>query len=157
MSARDNSDEAYVIKLCTKILNQEDCVKTQYRFDFLRGDVLKDGVLMKNVGRTLPVDAYYEKFNLVIEYWERQHIEEVKFFDKKKTCDGRTRAEQCAIYDQRRKNLLPKNGIKLVIIEYSEFGKYNRLRRNEEHDMAVIRGILIEKGVLNADGSIRHE
>ncbi len=149
---RDKSDEHYVIELCSEILNQEKEVKTQYGFDFLRGDVLKNGILVENVGRKLPVDAFYEKFNLVVEYWERQHTEHVSFFDKKKTCDGRTRAEQRAIYDQRRKDLLPKNGIKLVIIKYSDFGERKRLCRNREHDIAVIKQKLIDEHVLNVDG-----
>lgn len=152
---RDKSDEHYVIGLCSEILNQEKEVKTQHGFDFLRGDVLKNGVLVENVGRKLPVDAYYEKFNLVVEYWERQHMEQVSFFDKKKTCDGRTRAEQRAVYDQRRKELLPKNGIKLVIIKYSDFGECKRLCRNHERDIAVVRQKLIDEQVLNADGSIK--
>lgn len=155
---RDKSDEHYVVELSSRVLNQnKEDVRTQHGFEFLRGDVLKNGVLMENVGRKLPVDVYYKKLNLVIEYWERQHTEQVKFFDGKKTCDGRTRAEQRVIYDQRRKDLLPKNGIKLVIIKYSDFGETKRLRRNEEHDMAVIKKILTENEVLNADGSIRQE
>lgn len=148
-------DEDYVIELCSRVLNQENEVKTQHRFNFLRGDVLKDGALKENVGRMLPVDAYYKRLNLVIEYWECQHTEQVKFFDKKKTCDGRTRAEQRVIYDQRRKELLPKNGIKLVIIKYSDFGDRKRLCRNPEHDMAVIKQKLIDEHVLNADGTIK--
>lgn len=148
-------DEHYVIRLCSEILNQEKEVKTQYGFDFLRGDVLRNGVLVENVGRKLPVDVYYKKLNLVIEYWERQHTEQVKFFDGKKTCDGRTRAEQRVIYDQRRKELLPKNGIKLVIIKYSDFGERKRLCRNPERDMAVIKQKLIDEQVLNADGTIK--
>lgn len=152
---KDKSDEHYVIGLCSKILNQEKEVKMQHGFDFLRGDILKDGVLLENVGRKLPVDAYYEKFNLVVEYWERQHTEQVPFFDKKKTCDGRSRAQQRVIYDQRRKELLPKNGIKLVIIKYSDFGERKRLNRNSEYDMAVVKQILIDEHVLNADGSIK--
>lgn len=150
-----NRDEDYVIGLCSKILNQEKEVKTQHGFDFLRGDILKDGALLENVGRKLPVDAYYEKFNLVVEYWECQHTEQLPFFDKKKTCDGRSRAQQRVIYDQRRKELLPKNGIKLVIIKYSDFGERKRLNRNPEHDIAVIKQILIDEHVLNVDGSIK--
>ena len=30
----------------------------------------------------LPVDAYYEELNLVVEYREKQHTEEIKFFDR---------------------------------------------------------------------------
>lgn len=30
----------------------------------------------------LPVDAYYKELNIVVEYREKQHTEEVEFFDK---------------------------------------------------------------------------
>ena len=96
----ERRDEKYVIRLCNEILDQE--AQPQYKFDFLRGDT----------GRKLPVDAYYEKFNLVVEYCERQHTESVPFFDHKMTCSGVSRAKQRAKYDQLRKDLLPQNGIR---------------------------------------------
>ena len=147
---RSDSDEHYVIDLCDKILGVK--AKRQHHFEFLRGDTLENGKLVENSGRLLPVDAYYEELNFVIEYWERQHTELVSFFDKKRTCDGRTRAEQRAVYDQRRKSLLPENGIKLVIIQYGNFGKSKRIRRKPDRDMAVIKQILIDNHVLDVNG-----
>ena len=137
----ERRDEKYVIRLCNEILDQE--AQPQYKFDFLRGDT----------GRKLPVDAYYEKFNLVVEYCERQHTESVPFFDHKMTCSGVSRAKQRAKYDQLRKDLLPQNGIKLVTISYSDFDydSSKRIKRNPEHDKAVIKQKLVEKKVLKGN------
>ena len=112
---RDKADEHYVIDLCDEILGLK--ADRQHCFDFLRGDSLKDGVLVENSGHPLPVDAYYQELNLVIEYWEKQHTESTPFFDNKMTSCGITRKEQREKYDKRREELLQKNGIKLVIIQ----------------------------------------
>ena len=122
-------DELYVIRLCNEVLGVE--ASRQHKFDFLRGD--------GNPGRPLPVDAYYEKYNLVIEYYENQHSESVPFFDKKNTVSGVTRGEQRRIYDERRKTVLPQHGIKVVIISYSDFGESKRIKRDYNHDIEVIR------------------
>ena len=63
-------DETYILDLCDEILNRTS--QRQYRFSFLLGDPGKNGSCRK-----LPVDAYYENLNLVIEYKERQHTESV--------------------------------------------------------------------------------
>ena len=122
-------DELYVIRLCNEVLGVE--ASRQHKFDFLRGD--------GNPGRPLPVDAYYEKYNLVIEYYENQHSESVPFFDKKNTVSGVTRGEQRRLYDERRKTVLPQHGIKVVIISYSDFGESKRIKRDYNHDIEVIR------------------
>jgi len=126
---RSTSDEAYILDLCDKVLKTKG--HRQHRFDFLRGDS----------GTKLPVDIFYPKLNLVIEHRERQHSEDVKFFNRRKTVSGVNRGEQRKIYDQRRRDLLHANGIQLIEIDYSEFehdGR-KRLRRNEESDLEVIR------------------
>lgn len=127
---RKESDEAYVIDLCDEILDRK--ASRQHRFDFLTGDS----------GRTLPVDAFYSDLHLVIEFYEKQHSEEVKFFDRKPTVSGVTRGEQRKIYDERRKEVLPKHGIDLVVISYKDFGDSKKLKRNKEHDLNIIRNIL---------------
>lgn len=99
---REDSDEAYIIDLCDQILGTP--AKQQYRFPFLVGDT----------GRTLPIDAYYSKLNLVVEYREKQHTEPVRFFDTKHTVSGVSRGEQRQIYDQRRRDVLKQHGIRLV-------------------------------------------
>lgn len=127
---RADSDEYYVIGLCNEVLGLT--AQQQYKFPFLLGDN----------GRSLPVDAYYESLHLVIEYYEKQHTESVKFFDRKMTVSGVSRGEQRKIYDERRRTELPKHGIKLVVIDYSNFGDSEKLIRNHAHDIEVVRQIL---------------
>lgn len=132
---RTGSDEYYVIGLCNEALGVE--AEQQYKFPFLLGDS----------GRALPVDAYYRELNLVIEYYERQHTEEVKFFNRRMTVSGVSRGEQRKIYDERRRTELPKHGIKLVVISYTDFGTSKTLVRNHDVDLAVIKGILKRNGI----------
>lgn len=129
---RADSDEAYIIGICDKLLN-EASIK-QHRFNFLRGDS----------GVKLPVDAYYPKHNLVIEFMEKQHSETVKFFDKKQTVSGVGRGEQRRIYDERRKKLIPENGIKFITFCYSEFEyrSNKKLVRNIEKDIEIVKNKL---------------
>lgn len=128
-SKTKHSDEAYVIDLCDQVI-QQTAIR-QHRFDFLKGDS----------GTKLPVDAYYPSLNLVVEYYERQHSESVPHFDKRMTVSGISRGEQRKLYDERRKIELPKNGVKLVVFDYTEFqhtsGK--RLVRDTSNDLKVIR------------------
>ena len=122
-------DERYVIDLCDSILKQK--AHRQHRFDFLRGDT----------GRRLPVDAYYPKLNLVIEFHERQHIEKSPFFDRRNTVSGVSRGLQRKIYDQRRRKLLSKHGLKLIEFLITEFPHRNkrRLSRIPEEDKIIVR------------------
>lgn len=126
---KKDKDETYVINLCDKILN--DTASRQHRFDFLKGDT----------GVKLPVDAYYENYQLVIEYNEKQHTESVKLFDNKKTVSGVTRDIQRRIYDERRKEVLPKHGIELIVFSYDDFDFDNgkRIKRNQEKDLEIVR------------------
>ena len=128
--SRADSDEYYVIDLCDEVLGRK--ASRQHRFDFLTGDT----------GKRLPVDAYYEDLHLVVEYYERQHSEPIPYWDKKMTVSGVTRQEQRKIYDERRKTELPKHGINLVIISYSDFGSSKKLKRNKEADIKVVKQIL---------------
>ncbi|TBW30439.1 hypothetical protein EZJ28_02275 [Gramella sp. KN1008] len=133
-NSRRDSDETYVIDLCDEILDQKS--SRQHKFDFLRGDS----------GRRLPVDAFYEKLNLVIEYRERHHSEAVSHFDKpyKMTVSGVHRGEQRKIYDQRRRDLLPEYGIKLIEIEYTQFEYDGRRRivRNRDRDLRILNNLI---------------
>lgn len=76
LGGRMNSDEYYVIGLCNEVLGLK--ASQQHRFDFLVGDS----------GTKLPVDAYYEDLNLVVEYLESQHTQSTPLFDKKETVSG---------------------------------------------------------------------
>ena len=127
---RKDSDEYYVIDLCDEVLSMK--ALRQHRFPFLLGDS----------GRPLPVDSYYESLSLVVEYCESQHTEAVPFFDKKETVSGVSRGVQRRIYDERRDTILPQHGIRVVRIHYSDFGTSKKLRRNKEHDKAVVSSIL---------------
>jgi len=115
-SAKSNRDEHYVIDHMDRILGTEAI--RQHTFDFLRGDVAGG-----RQGKKLPVDAYYPELKLVVEYREVQHEKSVGFFDKpdKMTVSGVHRGEQRKIYDERRRDLLPKHGILLVEIPYHLF------------------------------------
>ncbi len=128
ISSRGESDESYVIDLCDEVLKLK--ALRQHRFDFLKGDS----------GNRLPVDAYYPKLNLVVEFKEKQHTETVNFFDKRQTVSGIGRGEQRKLYDQRRRDELPKHGIKLIELDYSDFehSRVKKLVRNREEDLKVI-------------------
>lgn len=136
---RENSDEHYVINLCDEVLGQH--AARQHKFDFLKGDGDKP--------RCLPVDAYYENLNLVIEYHECQHSEEVKLFDKRDTVSGVSRGEQRKIYDKRREETLPEHDIKLIVIDYKDFGdsKNKKLQRNHDKDIKIVEEILTNHGI----------
>lgn len=126
-----NRDEDYVLNLCDEVLKLKG--SRQHKFDFLVGDS----------GRKLPVDSYYATLHLVIEYRETQHVNEVKFFDKpdKVTVSGISRGEQRKMYDQRRRDVLPKNGIQLIEINYYDFeyDRKNKIIRNREKDIEVVK------------------
>lgn len=136
-SSKVTSDEQYVLDLCDEILGTAG--SRQYTFDFLRGDPGKSGL-----GKKLPVDAYYPSLNLVIEYKEKQHTEPVKFFDSRETVSGVGRGEQRKIYDQRRRDLLPANGIKLIEISYTSFNlnSSKRIIRDPVNDRNIIKSLL---------------
>jgi restriction system protein len=81
---------------------------------------------------------------LVVEYHERQHSEEVKFFDRRIVASGVTRGEQRRKYDLRRRQILPENGLCLVEFSYEEFehSSSKRLRRRRALDRTCIQNRL---------------
>lgn len=143
---RPASDEAYVVDLCDQILRCKS--KRQHRFDFLLGDPNHAGRRTK-----LPVDAYYEELGLVIEYWERQHLYPAPFWDKKITCSGCTRGEQRRVYDQRKREILGRRGIRLMVITFEQLehkgsGKLRRIQAEDERAIrAVISGVPSRQGI----------
>lgn len=125
-------DETYIVDLCDEILKRK--ASRGHKFEFLRGDPGKRGI-----GDRLPVDAYYRDLNLVVEYCERQHTEVVPFFDRRIVLSGITRGEQRKLYDQRRRDVLPKHNITLIEISCQEFEHDSRKRlRRVPSDLAVI-------------------
>jgi len=137
---RENSDEYYILNLCDELLNEK--ASHQHTFPFLLGDFHKD-----KISRTkLPLDAYYKNLNLVIEYREKQHTEEVLHFDKPevKTVSGVSRGEQRKIYDQRRRDVLLRKNISLIEINHYAFENDSRMNiiRDKEKDIEILKGIL---------------
>lgn len=126
--AKAQSDETYIIDLCDEVL--KITAMRQHRFKFLKGDT----------GVKLPVDAYYPKLKLVIEYHERQHTEKITFFDKRVTSSGIGRGQQRKLYDERRKIEIPKYGLDLIFFDYSEFAHTSskRMSRNKPLDLIII-------------------
>lgn len=138
-NSRKDSDEHYVLDLCDEVIYKTGL--RQHRFDFLLGDANAKGVCAK-----LPVDIYYPELNLVIEYKEQQHTKANKHFDKPDifTVSGVHRGEQRKIYDQRRLEVLPQNGIKVIEISYSNFAfdKKDKIVRDWEKDLERVRKFL---------------
>ena len=122
------ADEKYIVDLCDRVLGALS--ERQYRFDFLRGDR----------GHRLPVDAYYPAISLAIEYHEVQHTRSVPFMDKRMTASGVSRDVQRRLYDDRRRKVLPENGINLIILDYTMFRLKPSMRLlRESADEDVIR------------------
>jgi hypothetical protein len=118
-------DETYIVDHCDNILGQKAI--RGHRFDFLLGDPGKRGRQSR-----LPIDAYYRELNLVVEYRECQHLEPVRFMDRRMTISGVNRGEQRRIYDQRRRDFLPRHKITLLELDYHEF----------DHDSKNVSGVL---------------
>ena len=95
-----------------------------YRFSFLRGDP----TAKQSNGTTLPVDAYYPEANLVLEFREGQHYgDRFAFRDNRITATGETRKQQRQKYDKKREDILPANGIRLLIVyDYQLSGDYDK-------------------------------
>ncbi|WP_125778010.1 hypothetical protein [Antribacter gilvus] len=134
-NGRRDSDEHYVLDLCDDVLGTAGI--RQHRFDWLRGDP------SPTTGRqvALPVDAYWPALGLVVEFYEKQHSEAVAFFDKpdRLTVSGVHRGEQRALYDQRRRDLIPQHGLTLTVIVADEFTtRRGKILRDPERDRAVV-------------------
>jgi hypothetical protein len=133
-----DKDQNYIIDLCDELLGLN--AHREYRFDFLRGDPGRNGI-----GRKLPVDAYYASLALVVEYHEIQHRRSVPHFDKpdRLTVSGVHRGLQRALYDQRRRDVLPQHGISLLEISSDDFAcdTHGRLQRSPA-DRDIVRACL---------------
>ena len=133
IAMRLNSDETYVIALCDKVLSLK--ADRHKRFDFLLGDLHKN--------------AYYEELQLVVEYKEIQNFRPLAIRDEEddeENTNTVTREELRRIYDERRVKVLPKNGISMVIISYSDFvfNDKNKIIRMEENDLEIVEKALID-------------
>jgi hypothetical protein len=139
MAKRTESDEFYVLDLADRVLGAS--ASRQHRFEWLRGDFSEK----RQTSSYLPVDGYWEELKLVVEYAERQHNEPVKLFDQRDTVSGVSRGIQRRIYDERRVELIPINGLDLVVIPAAAFElKSNKIVRFPERDLLVACKFLSE-------------
>lgn len=130
----DSSDEHYALDLCDEVLGIPGL--RQARFDWLRGDPSP----ARPRGTKLPVDGYWPDLRLVVEFQEEQHSAPSPFFDRRHTVSGMGRGEQRRRYDQRKRALIPEHGLRLVVIEKSEFVlKSRRIDRDHARDRQVVR------------------
>ncbi len=144
LAIRANSDETYVISLCDEVLSLK--ANRQKRFPFLLGDLHKNG----KTQTMLPVDAYYEELQLVVEYKEIQNFRPVvasNKIDEEEEEEGNktlSREELRRIYDERRAKVLPENDISMVVISYSdfEFDNENKIIRDKESDIVTVKKAL---------------
>ena len=104
--------EEECIKLFEKVLGTKR--SDSHTFDFLLGDK----------GTKLPVDAYFPDYKLVVEYMGLQHYVSVPHFDRKAE-----RPEKRRRYFDRRREELPKHGIKLIEFKYDELLTEENVRK----------------------------
>lgn len=131
-------DEHYVLDLCDEVLGPGE---RQATFDWLRGDAS----LATSARRKLPVDGFWPEHRIVVEYQERQHTESVPFWDTKVTATGMTRGEQRRLYDERKAAEIPRRGLTLVVIGYTDFPlKGKKIDRDRPRDLEIVRRALGE-------------
>ena len=142
-SGKPQRDELYVLDLCDRILGFGVRQKT---FEWLIGDPS----LATGKSKKLPLDGYWEKYNLAIEFQEKQHFKPVPFWDQKKTASGMTRGEQRKIYDQRKVEKTVAQRIRLLHIRQDAFPMAKgRIDRDPERDLGIL--YLILRDVLGPD------
>jgi ATP adenylyltransferase len=144
MPLRAESDEKYLLDLVAEILAEPD-YRWQHRFPTLLGDPGKDGKR-----RPLPVDGYFPRHRLIVEYWERQHSAPIPIMDQGMTVSGMSRGHQRRLYDRRRQTWAVANGLQLIILDYRGFDtdEQGRLRREPARDRTIVANVLQEAGAL---------
>jgi hypothetical protein len=123
-------DEDYILDLCDEVLEMKSL--RQHRFFFLRDES----------GHRLPVDAFYPRLKLVIEY--REHPQRAAPLDHRAAVSNAARDTQRALHDERRRAELPRHGIQLIELSFDEFphDPRNRLLRSRHKDLVIIRARL---------------
>lgn len=134
---RLESDEVYVLDLIADIIGE--AYEGQMRFDNLLGDTGKNGRRVK-----LPVDAFFPKANLIVEYREKQHSQSVSIMDKRMTISGVSRGEQRRIYDLRKEQWALNNEVNFLAISYFDLAhkKSGKLNRDPDYDRAALKRLL---------------
>jgi diadenosine tetraphosphate (Ap4A) HIT family hydrolase len=153
MPPRTDSDEKYILDLVAEILAEPD-YRWQHRFPTLLGDPGQDGRC-----RPLPVDGYFPRHQLIVEYWEKQHSAPVPIMDDRETISGVSRGHQRRIYDQRRQAWAKANGLRFVILDYRGFDtdKRGRLLRHPARDRHTVAKALHAAGVLFEPQQVQFE
>jgi hypothetical protein len=133
---KENSDENYILNICDELLKLKST--RQHTFDFLRGDVHKNGITKTK----LPVDAYYHKRNLVVEYHAKPLSKKQldPEMEERITVSGVSRSEQRIIYTKRIRKVLKDKGIHHIVLEFGlfELDKQGKIVRNKEKDTQAI-------------------
>ncbi|WP_052503483.1 hypothetical protein [Lacinutrix sp. Hel_I_90] len=136
---RENSDEFYILDLCDELLKEK--ASRKHTFSFLLGDMHKKG----KTRTKLPLAAFYEDVNLVIEFLEKQNYT-AQHIDKTDdaTVVDTSRKEQIIKYNKRRREVLQKKDINLIEIDYSLFETDTKknLSRDKAKDVALLKKIL---------------
>ncbi|WP_281847598.1 hypothetical protein [Olleya namhaensis] len=136
---RESTDEFYIVNLCDEILKEG--ASRKHTFSWLFGDMHKKG----KTRTLLPVAAFYEEANLVIEFAEKKHKTEAQLAKLEElTVSGITRGQQIEKYNHRRKEMLAKKDINLITIDYALFETENKgkLVRNTAEDTTLLKKIL---------------
>ncbi len=144
MVPRTDSDEKYILDLVAEVLAEPD-YRWQHRFPSLLGDPGHDGKR-----RPLPVDGYFPRHKLIVEYWERQHSAPVPIMDEAMSISGVSRGHQRRLYDERRRAWARANGLRLLILDYRGFetDQQGKLRRSPDADRQAVAAALRAAGVL---------
>ena len=145
MPPRTESDEKYLLDLAAEVLAEPD-YRWQHRFRTLVGDPGGDGK-----ARPLPVDGYFPRHRLVVEYWEKQHSAPVPIMDEGESVSGVSRGHQRRLYDQRREQWAAANGLRFVILDYRGFeaDEQGRLRRDPARDRQAVADALRAAGAIH--------
>ena len=132
------SDEYYILGLCDDVLKIKS--SRQHRFRFLVGYLHKD----KQTRTMLPLDAFYEKHSLVIEFDPKRFEEGEDEKLDRKTNSGVSRRKQREVYDARKKDVLSDRGIEMLRIPYSAFNidEDGKIIREEEGDLKIIKDFI---------------
>lgn len=147
MGDRSTSDEHYVLDLCDEVLGVRGL--RQFTFEWLRGDPSP----ARPLGTKLPVDGYWPPLGLVVEFQEEQHSQPSPFFDRRQTVSGVGRGEQRRLYDARKRELVPRNSLRLVVIEKSAFAvRSKRIARERDTDLDVVRAHLVASALGETSG-----
>lgn len=78
-----------------------------------------------------------------LSFQEEQYSEPSPFFDRRQTVSGVGRGEQRRIYDERKRTIIPKQGLRLVLIDKSAFVvRSKQIVRDRARDIEIVQRFL---------------